>query len=82
MKHAREDYKRIQDPEGKIPEDEPVFLLRAQDKFAPIVVEFWADLMESNGGSEEIVASVRQQIKTMVEWQKTHKEKLADLPTN
>ena len=28
MKHARDDYNRIQDPAGKIPEDEPVFLLR------------------------------------------------------
>jgi hypothetical protein len=30
MKHARDDYNRIQDPAGLIPEDEPVFLLRAQ----------------------------------------------------
>lgn len=29
MKHAGEDYNRIQDPENKIPADEPVFLLRA-----------------------------------------------------
>jgi len=31
MKHEREDYSRIQDSGGLIPEDEPVFLLRAQD---------------------------------------------------
>lgn len=30
MIHARPDYNRIQDPENKIPEDEPVFLLRAK----------------------------------------------------
>ena len=41
MKHAREDYNRIQDPAGKIPENEPVFLLRGQDKFAPATLEFW-----------------------------------------
>lgn len=34
MKHAREDYNRIQDPEKLIPEDEPVLLFRAQDKYA------------------------------------------------
>lgn len=34
MKHARPDYNRIQDPAGLIPEDEPVFLFRAQDRFA------------------------------------------------
>lgn len=34
MKHARPDYDRIQDPAGIIPEDEPVFLLRGQDRYA------------------------------------------------
>lgn len=34
MIHARDDYNRIQDPAGKIPADEPVFLLRAQDALA------------------------------------------------
>ncbi len=28
-------------------EDEPVFLLRAQDRFAPNVVEFWAEHVEA-----------------------------------
>jgi len=42
MKHARQDYNRIQDSEGLIPEDEPVFLLRGQDTVAPGVVRFWA----------------------------------------
>ena len=31
MKHARSDYDRIQDPDGKIPANEPVFLIRGQD---------------------------------------------------
>jgi hypothetical protein len=44
MKHARPDYNRIQDPENKIPENEPVFLLRAQDETAAAVVRFWASL--------------------------------------
>ncbi len=44
MKHARDDYARIQDPSGKIPEDEPVFLLRAQDISAASTVRFWASL--------------------------------------
>jgi len=35
MKHAREDYNRIQDPDEKIPDNEPVFLLRGQDVLAP-----------------------------------------------
>ncbi len=38
MIHASEKYSRIQDPENKIGQDEPVFLLRAQDILAPKVV--------------------------------------------
>lgn len=44
MLHARDDYNRIQDPAKLIPDDEPVFLLRAQDKTASAVVRFWASL--------------------------------------
>lgn len=48
MKHARSDYNRIQDSlaveHGGIPEDEPVFLLRAQDRLAARVVRIWAML--------------------------------------
>lgn len=44
MIHARNDYQRIQDPENKIPVDEPVFLLRAQDKTAPAVLREWVRL--------------------------------------
>lgn len=52
MKHSRDDYNRIQDPAGKIPEDEPVFLLRAQDEFAPIAVKMWAELVLASGNSD------------------------------
>ncbi|MCG7932122.1 MAG: hypothetical protein N0E44_18990 [Candidatus Thiodiazotropha lotti] len=45
MKHARSDYNRIQDPDRKIPDDEPVFLLRAQDKYAAEVVRFYATVI-------------------------------------
>lgn len=44
MIHARNDYQRIQDPENKIPADEPVFLLRAQDETAAAVVRYWVKL--------------------------------------
>ena len=42
MKHARKDYNRIQDPENKIPADEPVFIVRAQDPLAADVMRYWA----------------------------------------
>lgn len=70
MKHARADYMAIQDPTGRIPEDEPVFLLRGKDVLAPKTVEAWADLAEQMGASEHIVATARQQAKDMRKYQK------------
>lgn len=44
MKHSRSDYDRIQDPQGLIPEDEPVLLLRAQDSLACQAASMYASL--------------------------------------
>ena len=41
MLHARKDYQRIQDPENKIGEEEPVFLVRAKDRFAVNAMRAW-----------------------------------------
>jgi hypothetical protein len=80
MKHAREDYNRIQDPAGLIPEAEPVFLIRAQDVTAPAVVEHWADLAAARGASNEIVIAAREQAMRMLDWQRLQKVKIPDLP--
>lgn len=43
MRHVRADYNlRIQDSANLIPEDEPVFLLRGQDRTAAQIVRLWA----------------------------------------
>lgn len=73
MKHTREDYNRIQDPAGLIPENEPVFILRGQDKYAARTVNFYADLVEENNGSKEIVEAARNMANWMRNWPK-HKE--------
>jgi hypothetical protein len=80
MIHARPDYNRIQDPEHKIPEDEPVFLLRAQDAIAPSVVEIWSVAAHKAGASPEIVNAAYIQAHNMREWQKKHGSKIPDLP--
>lgn len=47
MLHARNDYQtRIQDSENKIPTDEPVFLIRAQDKTGAAVLRHWIKLQK------------------------------------
>ncbi len=79
MIHARDDYNRIQDPLCKIPTDEPVFLLRAQDINAPETLEFWANLAEKNNASPELVELVRNHAKAMLDWQRTKKCKVPDM---
>jgi hypothetical protein len=68
MKHAREDYMRIQDPEKKIPDDEPVFLIRAQDRASGPTVRAWADINESIGGDIELSRLAREHAKLMDDW--------------
>ena len=80
MLHARKDYQRIQDPWEKIPEDEPVFLLRGQDVLAPDVVEYWAQLLKNQGGEEQLVTAAKAQAHKMRDWQKDQKVKVPDLP--
>lgn len=78
MKFTRDDYnERIIDKAGKIPDDEPVFLLRAQDKYAPSTLRYYAKLLEENGNlemAEELRAHARQ----MIVWQKSVKVKKPD----
>ena len=80
MLHAREDYNRIQDPEGKIPQDEPVFLIRAQDITAPSVVNFWAEQAERAGAKKNIIEAARAQSVRMLQWHQQHCLKIPDMP--
>jgi len=68
MIHARKDYSRIQDPDKKIPIDEPVFLLRAQDQVAADVVRYWVYLHERNGGAMNIAILAQEHADLMDEW--------------
>ena len=81
MEHTRSDYNRIQDPSGKIPMDEPVFLLRGQDVSAPGAVDKWAELNLLRGGNPELSRLAFDQADKMREWQKSKAKKLADRPT-
>lgn len=79
MKHARKDYDRIQDPAGKIPEDEPVFLIRGQDRLgAEIVLEWLQRYQELNDCDPAVVAAVSVHLGKMTVWPK---KKTADMPS-
>lgn len=77
MIHAREDYNRIQDPANKIPADEPVFLLRAQDVLACKAVAYYAELCKASQ-APEVAAKAEGHAKRMAEWPV---KKVPDLPS-
>lgn len=82
MIHAREDYNRIQDPENKIPEDEPVFLLRGQDPIAPTLLLDWSNRIRAIGGDPQIADLAREQARRMIIWQQKNGFKIPDLPND
>lgn len=81
MKHNNKKFDSIQDSkkESHIPKDEPVFLIRGQDKLGPGILRIYADQHELSGGHPGITAGVRAQAYKMEEWQaKTGTSKIAD----
>lgn len=80
MKHARKDYDRIQDPEGKIPENEPVFLIRGQDLAAPETLRAYAMEAHRKGASQLIIDATLRQAREMEQWQREVARKTPDMP--
>lgn len=68
MQFGREDYNNIEDINWKIPELEPVFLIRAQDKLAVDVLRFYAVKLKLAGGDPKMVESVNLQADRMEAW--------------
>ncbi len=61
----------IDDPNSslnKAADDEPVFVLRAQDRFAPAIISAWAARV--NTLSPVKAAGARETAKAMIEWQR------------
>lgn len=63
-----------------IPEDEPVFILRAKDISAPDVVRYWCDRQEALGGDPLVVHHIRQFADEMAAYGDAHGAKVADTP--
>ena len=68
MIHARDDYNRIQDPAGLIPEDEPVFLMRAQDELCEELTREWARRNAEIGGDPALTARALAHADRMAKW--------------
>jgi hypothetical protein len=79
--HARSDYNHIQDPTGKIPADEPVFILRGTDVCAPDAISHWAHLAEQRGAKADIINAALDQATAMRKYQREHGVgKIPDMP--
>ena len=64
---------------GKAGFDEPVFILRAQDRFAPDVIEAWAGKVEmAKGGQTDKSRKARALAHQMRAWQALHSCKVPD----
>ena len=61
-----------------IPADEPVFLIRGQDRAGGDAVRAWADLAEAAGAAPDILAVAREHAARMDVWSK---KKVPDLAT-
>ncbi len=59
-------------------EQEPVFVLSAQDQLAPVVIKIWALLEESLGTSQEKVNEARLVAEDMEVWQLNNTRKIPD----
>lgn len=69
----------IQDPTGRIPEDEPVFLIRGKDIAGPDTVDAWADIAESYGANTTIIETAKAQAKKMREYQINRGSQIPDM---
>ena len=71
MLHMRKDYqKNIQAPVDLIPEDEPVILFRAGDKFAKSCLTMYAEFCEESEDKEakKVARRIRDHLKKMEAW--------------
>lgn len=79
MRHARKDYDRIQDPENKIPVDEPVFLLRGQDACAPAAIDAWCKEAEKMGVDKRMIQIATDHAHLMRVFQGSKGSKVPDM---
>jgi hypothetical protein len=71
-KHELERAARGEGCLDKAANDEPIFILRGQDKLAPIIVEMWAGLAEATvaGDIDAKIHEARMLARKMREWPK------------
>lgn len=82
MIHARTDYDPIQDPRGKIGEDEPVMLFRAKDRLMPHVLEAYRSLLSAASADPTMIDAVALHIARVNKWQLRNRTQTPDMPND
>ncbi len=79
MIHPRADYNngRFVDTEGRIPEDEPVFLLRGQDELTTMMMRLYVSEYRRRYGDGKVPQTIEAFIPKVLAWPK---KKQADMP--
>lgn len=81
MKTGRHDYDiAFNGGNSSIPDEEPVFVIRGQDKAAPETLRAYAKLALNWGASGELVGAVLIHADAMEAWQMAHGGKTPTLP--
>lgn len=77
---AENKFQNVDVLEGHTPlaPDEPVFVLRAKDRFMPDILSIYALMCEDGGSPEEHVDAVRQHRLAALEWQRHNGCRLPD----
>lgn len=80
MIHARLDYQHIQDETGRIAQDEPVILFRAQDQhFVRILIHYRRFVAASAKPDPNILEALDVHIQRASDWQHRNKTKFPDM---
>lgn len=61
---------------AKIPVDEPIFILRAQDVTAPFLIANWCETATRMGVSEDKIAQATEHMKDVIEFQAAHPDRI------
>jgi len=63
---------------SRVADDEPVFVIRASDKSAPVIVKCWALLAELIGVKKHKIESANKVSQEMLDWQIKNGYKIPD----
>lgn len=71
-------YGRVTTERKEIPESEPVFLLRAQDRLAPLTIAQYRQLCAEHGASRAHLDEIEDLMHQFEDWQARNPTKMPD----